>query len=367
MAIHGTVEIGGTIAPFSENDSYAVTDQKWGKDGLRNVDSLAERNAITAERRKAGMLVGVNDGGAISYYKLLDVEWNYTDADWEEFMSDAATKDSHTSMLQVGNIQPQQVIQAGTTLDQFINKLLLTTFYPAMNAPSFSLTTNQAAAIESGTIENITITYNFSRGSIVGKMVSGIWQPSTFQAYRTGTASDYVINGADMLLVNNRTISNFRVVDGANTFSGLISYNPGDQAVDSDGANYLTPLPSGQHSDTVTITGYRRLFYGVSNLAVSSALIRSLGSSSLAPVNGTAFTIHIPVGATNVVIAYPATLRDLTSVQYVEGLYAEVKDNFVKTTVNVEGASGYASVSYKVYIYTPVEPFGATATYNAII
>jgi len=51
----------------------------------------------------------------------------------------------------------------------------------------------------------------------------------------------------------------------------------------------------------------------------------------------------------------------------VEGLNAEVKGVFTKSSVSVEGANGYTPIGYKVYRYTPAVPFQAAATYNVTI
>ena len=51
-----------------------------------------------------------------------------------------------------------------------------------------------------------------------------------------------------------------------------------------------------------------------------------------------------------VVFAYPATLRDVTSVSDVNGLGAEVKTAFTKSVVSVEGANNYNATDYKVYV-----------------
>ena len=110
-----------------------------------------------------------------------------------------------------------------------------------------------------------------------------------------------------------------------------------------------------------------RSVIGISNSASSSADIRSLSNSYLNPSSGDTFTINIPTGATNVVIAYPDTISAINSIKYVEGLNAEVKDAFTLSTLSVEGANGYSSINYKVYVYTPVEPFGAPATYNVTV
>lgn len=78
----GGVGIMGYISPMHIEDTYAVTDPIYGVDGLRNVNNMEELNSISSERRRAGMIVGV-DGG-LTYYKLKNVEWVGDETDWEE-------------------------------------------------------------------------------------------------------------------------------------------------------------------------------------------------------------------------------------------------------------------------------------------
>lgn len=270
------------------------------------------------------------------------------------------------SMLDVGGVKSQDTLVEGLTFTEFAKKLLHTTFYPTYSNPTFSLTSNQSSQTESGTEYDLTLTYNFGRGSINGDMVAGIWNPSTAQNQRAGAATEFVIEGTSTGLTNTRTLTGYQVVDGANTFNGSVTYGIGPQPLDSSGANFETPYPAGTQERSVTINGRRNRFHGVSNSAATSADIRSL-TSTLNPSNGNTFSISIPVGATNVVFAYPATLRDVSSVKYVEGMNAEIKDTFVLSNVQVEGANGYNAISYKVYVFTPVEPFSATATYQVTI
>lgn len=82
---------------------------------------------------------------------------------------------------------------------------------------------------------------------------------------------------------------------------------------------------------------------------MTSTIIRSLTKSGKALTNGNSFTITIPVGAVRVIFAYPATLRDVTSVKDVNGLNAEIKGAFTKSTLTVAGAGSYAGIEYKVY------------------
>lgn len=106
-------------------------------------------------------------------------------------------------------------------------------------------------------------------------------------------------------------------------------------------------------AQTGIISGYRNSFYGTfadKSTAISSASIRGLAQKSgKALANGNTFTVNVPVGAESVVIAYPATLRNVTSIKDVNGLNADITSAFTASTVNVEGAAGYTAINYKVY------------------
>lgn len=79
---YGGVGIMGFISPMDTLDTYAVIDPLYGIDGIRNVSNEVELNAISYERRRAGMLVGIEGGSR--YFKLKDVVWTFDMSDWEE-------------------------------------------------------------------------------------------------------------------------------------------------------------------------------------------------------------------------------------------------------------------------------------------
>jgi len=273
---------------------------------------------------------------------------------------------SVTSDVNVGGIAIAQVIPQNTTFQGFVEALLTKIYYPVLTAPSASMSSNIGTEVEAGT-QGITLTVNLNRGAITGKTVSGIWDPNTLQDYRSGAATQYVILG-----VNNGTTSSYTsataiIQEGTNTFSGSVTHASGPQPVDSKNQNYSSSLASGTLSTSVNVYGRRKAFYGVSNNAANSSDIRSLSNSLLNPSNGSTFQISIPIGATNVVFAYPSSLRNVTSVLYEQGFDADVKGNFSQTTVSVEGANGYSATTYKVYKYTPVQAFTQAATYNVTI
>lgn len=276
----------------------------------------------------------------------------------------------------VGNIAPGQTIPTATTLQEFIELMVTAVFAPTYTAPSVSLASSISSPQEVGYSANLTLTATFNRGSINGVMNFGVWDENAFQAYRAGASSKYTIANYDNGNSNSYNKGTVTIAAGDNTFNVDVDYAEGPQPLNSKGLAYavngvtaLTKLSAGTVSSSVTVVGHRNLFYGVSKPATNSTDVRDLGNSRLNPANGTTFTINIPPGATSVVFAYPdtPTLRDVSSVKYVEGLNAEVKGIFTKTSVSVEGANGYTAIGYKVYRYVPAEPFPATATYNVTI
>lgn len=267
--------------------------------------------------------------------------------------------------LDVGAIEAGDVVPEGSTLDAFIQQLLTKTFYPTFTAPSAGLNASMGTNVEAGTIDDLTLTATYNAGAINGNSVGGIWNASTKQADRGGEFISATIDGESTS--GSRTLATYQVVDGANAFETTVFFDEGPQPLDSAGEEYDAPLPAGSVNASRTINGRRNMFLGVAeSVPTDSAEVRAL-SSQMNPSNGTTFTINIPVGASHVIFAYPASLRPISSVQYVEGLNAEVREIFTETEIQVAGANGYDPIGYRVYVFTPAEPFTQAATYNGMI
>ena len=120
---------------------------------------------------------------------------------------------------------------------------------------------------------------------------------------------------------------------------------------------------------TSTFTFARNGFYGTSTDAtVLTTSDQVRGLTAVANIKkGKEITIQVPVGAANVVIAYPSTLGDLKSVVFVESMQAEISSVFNKTNIQVEGANAYTSAEYNVYQYVPITPFSQVSTFKVII
>ena len=83
----GGVKIAGFISPGDTTDTYAVIDTQLGIDGLRNYSGnttdVLSGTTISSDRRRAGMIVGVESGAR--YFKLKDKDpYDFDLTDWEE-------------------------------------------------------------------------------------------------------------------------------------------------------------------------------------------------------------------------------------------------------------------------------------------
>ena len=182
--------------------------------------------------------------------------------------------------------------------------------------------------------------------------------------HTAGNAADTASGSfADVVVTDN---TNYKITAKAN-------YGAGAVAVDNLGATSSPEVKIAAGSATKTsgaITGYRNTFYGTvtEKAEVTSTIIRSLsGKSNKALANGNSFTINIPVGAVRVIFAYPATLQDVSSVKDVNGLNAEIKSAFTKSSVTVAGAGADTGIAYKVYVTDFAEPVAKANSYTVKI
>lgn len=76
----GGVIISGYISPTDTTDTYATHKEELGQGGYRTVDSIMERDSITLERRKVGMLVYIS--GTNKLYRL---EGGIANTNWKEY------------------------------------------------------------------------------------------------------------------------------------------------------------------------------------------------------------------------------------------------------------------------------------------
>ena len=253
----------------------------------------------------------------------------------------------------IGNIQlenGQAIIPAkGKTLSQLWETVFVKESNPTIVQPSVSLTLNQISSVcEIGTKTIISYNASLNPGSYSFGPETGI-VPSSWEISDTAGNKSTNPSGSfpEIQIIDNMT---YRLTATAKYGNGSIPLtNLGNEY--SEGQ-----IKAGRKSSSASsgsITGYRNSFYGTltEKSDLTSDVIRGLaGKSGRALTNGSSFSISLPLGALRVVIAYPATLRDLTSVKDVNGMNAEIVSGFTKQTAAIEGANAYNAIDYKVYV-----------------
>lgn len=129
-AIPGSVRVGGFIAPSDTGDTYATHDSRYGRGGLKEVADTTERDAISTDRRREGMIVY-----CASDEKTYQLKGGVTNLDWVEFVgggsgdvtgpnisvadnvtlfSDNTGKEIKDSGVALSSLQPKAVATVGS-------------------------------------------------------------------------------------------------------------------------------------------------------------------------------------------------------------------------------------------------------------
>lgn len=227
-----------------------------------------------------------------------------------------------TSTVTVGAINAGDIVPVGTDIQELTELLLNKTFYPTFINPSFGMS-NNAGLREVGTTFTVTLSFSFNRGQISGANSSGIWNPSLFQNYRAGAATNYVIAGVSTGVTNSRSLSTTTVA-GANLFTGTVAYATGPQPLDSKNNNYDSPYPAGTSpAQSTSFDGIYPYFYYKSSSPISASDMQAAIAAGIATkvVNYSTGTITIPFAAAGeyLAVAYPASSTTKT-IWYVNAL-----------------------------------------------
>lgn len=288
------------------------------------------------------------------------------DADKVILQNDITMAGNYT---QVGNLTKEQTKTAtfatkGKSVAEALTEIFSKRLQPTITSnPAVTLTFGQAKAYEVGTTVSPTYSASLSAGSYTYGPATGItatsWEISDTAGNTADTASG---SFADVVVTDN---TNYKITAKAN-------YGAGAVAVDNLGATSSPEIKIAAGSATQTsgaITGYRNTFYGTvtEKAEVTSTIIRGLTKSNKALANGNSFTVNIPVGAVRVIFAYPATLQDVSSVKDVNGLNAEIKSAFTKSSITVAGAGADTGIAYKVYVTDFAEPVAKSNSYTVKI
>ena len=309
-------------------------------------------------------------GEAITYtaYVYNDSKWqamigNYIANNVFFFQDLFTTKEIGYITLQNGSAN---IPTTGKNLTETWEQIFVKEENPTVTKPAVSFTQVTSGSYEVGT--SVTPSYD-------AKMNAG--------SYQYGPATGLTANSWNVnLRKGNTAVQNKTTASG--TFSAIVladgdSYTINAEAAYDDAAIPVTnkgnPYVEGQikagrvNQTSSTISCYRNTFYGTTanKDSLDSPTIRALNKTNKALKVGDVVTISLPVGAVRVVFAYPATLRDITSVKDVNGLNAEIVSAFKKETITVAGAGNDTGISYKVFTTEFAAPLESTNSYKVTI
>ena len=270
---------------------------------------------------------------------------NYRIGEYEEFEADTSVEeDILVSGTNLGGLLEGQVIPAGTTFTEFLKMLLQKPEEFPYEAPqvSISLDPDQMQhEVGSKVAPKINFVFDQKDG---GEIVSVEYGP-----------------------VNNKQQEEAIVLDEGNVeYSVMINFAEGPQKFDDFGEPAGQPLPAGQIKAVCSYSGFRCNFFGADDKQIAcenSEEIRSLNRA----VNDS-FVLEAPVGSQRLIIAVPANGKQPVSVEYEQQGGAEYISNFVKSTVNVSGATpGENMMDYNVYTFIFLIPCAAKMTFNVLL
>lgn len=266
--------------------------------------------------------------------------------------------------VSLGALSNGSEIPLNTSIDEFITMITEKAIPATYTKPTVSIANNGGQAsgnVEAGTTITPKLRATFTKND-AGSM-TGISIKQGDDVVEEGTTSPLDYTGED-IVIGDETI----------TFTASATYSDAPVKTNNLGQESKENWFAGStaSSGSYSITGKRNLFYATGVGAVpevTSDMVRGLANKKLSPSQAYSWTITVDVGQQYIAIAYPASLRDLNNVTYVEANDSGMAANFTKTTIDVADARGGENglMSYKVYTYAMAVPAAATMTFKVTI
>lgn len=308
------------------------------------------------------------ESGAINQYDTIHLdngEFGWMDGSNNLIMNTPRTQEDIVVNGVTGlGVEDGGTIPAGLTMDEFVKMMVQKAVHPTYTSPTISFVNNGGTAggnVEAGTTITPAMKATFTQND-AGDLTS-IQVLNNDVEVGTSTTSPYEFS-ADSFVIGDETVA----------FQAKASYGDGPVLNNNlNQADAVGQIMAGTIASTkISFVGKRKLFYGTSvgDLpTVDSTVVRALTNSKLGPASGTSFDISVAVGQQNIIFAYPATLRDVTNVTYVDMNDPNMAENFTKSTIQVADARGESNglVDYKVYTYHIAAPAEATMTFKVTI
>ena len=226
---------------------------------------------------------------------------------------------------------------------------------PTITQPSTSVTLTGAGAKEVGTEFTPNWSVGFNPGSYQYGPATGV------------TATSYAVTdtNSDSASTQTGSFTQFTVGDDTNyKVSVTTSHSAGAIPKTNLNNDYATgQIKAGtKTASSSAVTGFRSMFAGavVTPITIDSDSIRGLSGKT--GQFAKTFSLTIPEGCKQVVIALPNG-HTLTKVLDVGAFGTDIVGSFQLQTAQVEGLNGYTVAEYNVYVYAPDAALGSN-TYN---
>lgn len=233
---------------------------------------------------------------------------------------------------------------AGKNLKDVWNSIFVKSKNPTTSQPSVSIVFNQAGSYEAGQSVTPSYTARLDPGSYSYGPETGVTAESWNVTNTDGGAASTNSGSFDAIVVKDDT--NY-------TITATATHGEGAIPVTNIGAQYPAgKIAAGTKTKTsAAITGFRNAFYGTltDKTELTSDVIRGLKGKLKAPRKGSTMNMDIPVGARRIVVAFPATVGDASSIIDVNGMNTNIISAFTVSQIDVEGYNNYAAIAYKVY------------------
>lgn len=306
--------------------------------------------------------------GAIDAYDVLHLsngEIAWIDKDNNTVMNTPRTQTdivvNGVTGLGIGN---GETIAAGASIDEIVKMLVQKAVPASYTKPTVSITNNGGQAsgnVEAGSTITPKLKATFTKND-AGDLTALVIKKGD-DTLVEGTSTPQVYDGED-IVIGDETI----------TFSASATYGDAPVKINNLGQESKENWFAGDtvNSTAYSIVGKRNLFFGtgVGELpGVDSAFVRGLTNTKLAPSQGYSWNINVAVGQQYIAFAYPADLRDVNNVTYVEANDSGMASSFTKHTIDVADARGDNNglKSYKVYTYRMAVPAAAGMTFKVTI
>lgn len=358
-------QISGSGGPVSSNTQVfeTIVAEKESKEEaiIRIVGSTAINKGDIA------IIKELISGDKYEYtaYVYNGTDWKAMDGNYSAenvYFNSDFTFTKNVGVIEVGNSGSVVVPAEGKNVKEFLASIFAKETAPNVTQPSVSISLTNAGAKEVGTVLTPSYKVAFNAGSYQYGPATGI--TATYNVTDTASNSATEANGSFPEMI---------VADGTNYKANVTAtYTEGAIPKSNLGNDYpSSKIAAGSKSaSSAAITGYRNAFYGTfteKKDTLTSADIRSLTPTNKALSAGSTVALNITGNANvmRIVMAYPATLRDLTEVIDKNDSNANIVSAFKPFgNISVEGANGYNAIEYKVFVQDLGSAYDANNVYT---